>query len=423
MKKLPEIPKIVENSVSAFVELNFEEFRSLVFEGAKKHLLEVNDAILDRLIIELDLIKEHHLLPYFGFWLDIHAFCREQNILYGPGRGTINALLVAKCLGISVVNPLEWNLQTERFFNPINGETPAFSMDVSFEKRDQIIAYLKSTYGIGHIAAFTERSEEEVSGAPNKVFTPFGSGLIMSATPILPTVPTLKMRDSGQLVVDFPSKYLQNLGCVKFDIHGLKYLDHLQQMALDQDELFHINWDDAAVYQYIIQSGDKEVFPFHTDSIRQLLNDFQPENLEELALIFALHRPGLIDYASGMLRLRNEDEDAYFPHETLYKPLLSTYGYLVYKEQFNEVVSAMSGLSPEEAAEMNRVLLEDDRSNDYASRFIEQSESNGIPMDTIQQVMTELIASHPFLYSKSHAIGAVMIGYTIAYHKVKNRED
>jgi DNA polymerase III subunit alpha len=420
MKSLPQIPASkLEHSSDLAEALDWSSFRSSVYEGAGRHLPSVNDQVLDRISEELEMIEMMGLLPHFEFWLDIFEYCRLHDIVTGPGRGTINCLLSTFCLGMTQVNPLTWNLPYERFMNPIHGQMPAFSMDIPASYREQLVTYLREKYGKAHIAALSGRPEEDHGPGPSKIFTPVGSGLVMSAQPLLPTVPTMKMRDSGDLVVDYPVKYLQNLGCIKFDIHGLKSMEVLQSLSMgDRTKVYPQTWDDQAVIDYVVHAGDRDVFPFNTDGIRQFLKDFEPDSLEELTLVYALNRPGLIEYIPGILDFRKERGDAYFPHESLYGPLSSTYGYLVYKEQFIEVVVSMSGFSIAEADDMQRVLLADEQSDNYATRFIDACEQRGISMDVIQQVMTELIASHPFLFSKAHAIGAAMLGYTIAWKKV-----
>jgi DNA polymerase III alpha subunit len=122
-----------------------------------------------------------------------------------------------------------------------------------------------------------------------------------------------------------------------------------------------------------------------------------------------------------MLQFKHGDEDAYFPHESLYAPLSSTYGYIVYKEQFIEIVVGMAGFSYAEADEMCRVLLDDDNTENYTARFMEACAKRGIEEEITQQVMSELIASRPFIFSRAHAIGAVMIGYTLAWHQMNGR--
>jgi DNA polymerase-3 subunit alpha len=230
------------------------------------------------------------------------------------------------------------------------------------------------------------------------------------------------MPDSKELIVDFPTKHLQNLGCIKLDIHGLRALDQLQRISLMYDTaIYPDDWKDENVIDWLLNASGKDIFPFNSEGIRQLLKDFSPESLDELALVYTLHRPGLIEYVGGMLQFKHGDEDAYFPHESLYAPLSSTYGYIVYKEQFIEIVVGMAGFSYAEADEMCRVLLDDDNTENYTARFMEACAKRGIEEEITQQVMSELIASRPFIFSRAHAIGAVMIGYTLAWHQMNGR--
>jgi DNA polymerase III alpha subunit len=421
MNHLPELPPNQIKSAAGIAPLDWSGFRSMVYKGAGKYLPLVNDAVLDRLSLELDVIEQRKLLPFFNFWMDIFSFCMENGIITGPGRGTINCSLVAYCLGFTKVNPLDWNLPSVRFLNEISPMVPAFSIDVPMSARDEVIDYLKDSFGKGYVAALSGKPEEDQQSSA-RLFAPVGSGVVISAQPLLPNVPTLRMPDSKELIVDFPTKHLQNLGCIKLDIHGLRALDQLQRISLMYDTaIYPDDWKDENVIDWLLNASGKDIFPFNSEGIRQLLKDFSPESLDELALVYTLHRPGLIEYVGGMLQFKHGDEDAYFPHESLYAPLSSTYGYIVYKEQFIEIVVGMAGFSYAEADEMCRVLLDDDNTENYTARFMEACAKRGIEEEITQQVMSELIASRPFIFSRAHAIGAVMIGYTLAWHQMNGR--
>jgi|GEM_PF-5753817 len=424
MPVLPALPEILHTSTTVVDQTDWQAFTSKVYQGAGIYLPEVTDEVLDRLLEELTAIQQLDIYPYFLFWEDLLDFCKDENICTGPGRGIISCSLVARCLGMTAINPLDWQLPFQRFFNPLSSLLPAFSVDVPQNKRESLINFLKAKYGKAHVGALAGRNEDEggVSNI-NKIISPAGSGVVISSQALLPTVPTMKLRDeSDDIIVDFPSKHLQNLGCIKFDIYGLRHLETLQNIRDKyKTDIYPDRWDDPEVFSWILSVKSKETFPFNTETIRQFMKEYQPETMEDLALSYAISRPALQSYIPGMLRIRKQDDDAYFPHESLYKPLQSTYGYIVYKEQFIDIVVSMSNFSYNEAEMMCRLLLEDENSDNYTGRFIDQCEENGIDMSVIQQVMTELIASHPFLFSKAHALGAVMIGYALAWHHVHNR--
>lgn len=420
MKSFPELPDNLKLMEAGIAPMDFDSFRKKVYEGAGKCLPEVNDQVLDRIGLELNIIRQKKLLAYFVFWMDLLDYCEENSIIAGPGRGTINCSLVATCLGFTNVNPLKWGFPAARFLNAISPLIPSFSIDVPQSAREELMDYLKETYGKSYVAALSGRPDEDQVSA--RLFAPVGSGVVISAKPLLPNVPTMKLYDSKEIIVDFPVKHLQNLGCIKFDIHGLKSLDIIQRISLMySDPIYPTNWNDTSVIDYLMSHAGKDIFPFHSDGIRQLMKDFSPENLEELALVYTLHRPGLIEYAGGMLQFKDSDDDAYFAHESLYGALGSTYGYIVYKEQFIEIVTSMSGMSEDEADEMCRVLLEDEQTENLTQKFQSKCLERGIDEEIVVQVMSELIASHPFLFSKAHAIGAAMIGYSVAWHQMNGR--
>ncbi len=423
MNKFPVLPSQISNTSTITEETDFSTFKSMVYEGARSNLEEVSDLTLDRIIEELGHIEQMGLKDYFLFWKSIIDFCELENICIGPGRGVINGSIVAKCLGFTQINSLEWKLPYQRFFNPASDLLPAFSLDVPDDKRDLIIQYLRNTYGKAHVGALAGRNDDE-SGIANvsKYFTPAGSGVVISANALKPTVPTMKLHDGTEdLIVDYPTKYLQNLGCIKFDIFGIKQLETLQKLHNRKiSPVYPRKWDDPKVFKSILSSKSKDVFPFQNEVMRQFMKDFHTDNIENLALAYAVSRPGLQAYIEGMRLIHQEENDSYFPHESLYEPLKSTYGYIVYKEQFLEIIVQMSGFGYDFADMMYRNLLEDDPQQ-HTLRFMERCESNGIDMNIIQQVMTELIASHPFLFSKAHALGVVMMGYTQIWHQVNER--
>ncbi len=145
--------------------------------------------------------------------------------------------------------------------------------------------------------------------------------------------------------------------------------------------------------------------------------EFETNTIENLALAYALSRPSLNNYVDGIRAIHSEKKSSNFLHESLIEALLPTFGYIFYKEQFLEIIESMSGLGYDFADMMYRYLLEDDPKN-HTSQFIEQCEARGIDDSTIQKVMSELIATQPFLFSKAHAIGVVMMGYTEVWHRI-----
>ncbi len=110
----------------------------------------------DRLHHELNIINSMDYSGYFLIVSDYIKWSKKNNIPVGPGRGSGAGSLVAYCLDITDLDPIEFDLIFERFLNPDRISMPDFDIDFCEEKRDLVFKYLKSKYnnGVAHIITF-----------------------------------------------------------------------------------------------------------------------------------------------------------------------------------------------------------------------------------------------------------------------------
>ena len=110
----------------------------------------------DRLIHEINIINSMDYSSYFLIVSDYIKWAKKNSIPVGPGRGSGAGSLVAYCLDITDLDPIEFDLIFERFLNPDRISMPDFDIDFCEEKRDQVFEYLKSKYknGVAHIITF-----------------------------------------------------------------------------------------------------------------------------------------------------------------------------------------------------------------------------------------------------------------------------
>jgi len=110
----------------------------------------------DRLHHELNIINSMNYPGYFLIVSDYIRWSKKNNIPVGPGRGSGAGSLVAYCLDITDVDPIEFDLIFERFLNPDRISMPDFDIDFCEEKRNLVFEYLKSKYknGVAHIITF-----------------------------------------------------------------------------------------------------------------------------------------------------------------------------------------------------------------------------------------------------------------------------
>ena len=105
-----------------------------------------------RLRTEITLISKMGYISYFLIVWDFIRFAREKGIPVGPGRGSAAGSLVAYALYITDIDPIRHHLYFERFLNPERVSMPDIDIDFCYERRDEVIDYVKRKYGAQNVA-------------------------------------------------------------------------------------------------------------------------------------------------------------------------------------------------------------------------------------------------------------------------------
>ena len=142
--RLPQYPTPDGSEPQVYLERLCREGLERLRSGAPKRYHE-------RLDYELSVIEHTQFATYFLVVWDIIAYSRREGILFGV-RGSAAASLVLFCLGVTDVDPLEYNLVFERFLNMERKEMPDIDMDFQDDRRDQVIRYVVDKYGRDHVA-------------------------------------------------------------------------------------------------------------------------------------------------------------------------------------------------------------------------------------------------------------------------------
>ncbi|MBX2860942.1 MAG: DNA polymerase III subunit alpha, partial [Vampirovibrio sp.] len=124
-----------------------EALLEVVNDHARQRYGEITPEIRQRLDYELGIINQMGFPAYFLITWDFINYARKNDIPVGPGRGSAAGSLVAFCLGITNIDPLEHNLLFERFLNPERVSMPDIDIDFCIERRDEVIQYVAQRYG------------------------------------------------------------------------------------------------------------------------------------------------------------------------------------------------------------------------------------------------------------------------------------
>ncbi|MGM9572724.1 MAG: DNA polymerase III subunit alpha [bacterium] len=129
--------------------------RKLCLQGLKERYGSLEEKLLNRLNYELDVINNMGYPAYFLIVWDFIHFAKKQGIYVGPGRGSAAGSLVAYSLGITDLDPLQYDLLFERFLNPERISMPDIDVDFCYQRRDEVIQYVIEKYGKDHVAQIT----------------------------------------------------------------------------------------------------------------------------------------------------------------------------------------------------------------------------------------------------------------------------
>lgn len=126
--------------------------RELCFEGLNKRYTPVTEELESRLEGELSVIEKMGYVEYFLIVWDFIKYAKDNGIPVGPGRGSAAGSIVAYTLGITDVDPIKYNLIFERFLNPERISMPDIDIDFCYERREEVIDYVKRKYGEDKVA-------------------------------------------------------------------------------------------------------------------------------------------------------------------------------------------------------------------------------------------------------------------------------
>jgi DNA polymerase-3 subunit alpha len=142
---LPLIPEVCEGQ-----EVDF--FKRLIRKGFKQKIVgkfaeQEEQVYQERVDEEIELLVSKGFERYFLIVWELVNWCRKNNIMTGPGRGSVGGCLVAYLIDITLVDPIKYGLLFSRFISPDRNDLPDIDMDFERDRRDEVIQHIKHLYG------------------------------------------------------------------------------------------------------------------------------------------------------------------------------------------------------------------------------------------------------------------------------------
>ena len=408
---LPQYPVPLEMSAREYLKkLAYDGFESKIQRGLIQFDTEHSKAVYkERINSELSVIDKMGYNDYFLIVWDFINYARVNSIPVGPGRGSGAGSIIAYLLGITDVDSIKFDLLFERFLNPERVSMPDIDTDFCYERRDEVIEYVKQKYGIDHVAqivtfgtmaaraavrdvgrvleipyaeidaiskmidphlSLRESLEENkelldlyerdsvvkelidtsisIEGMPRHAST-HAAGVVITQNPLQNDIPLAV--NGGVIVTQYAKDAIEELGFLKFDFLALRYLTIINdtvKLIRKKDPSFDIDtlsFDEPAVYKLLSSGKTNGVFQLESAGIKQVLTQLQPDCFDDIIACIALYRPGPMDSIPDYIERRHNPSKIKYKSALLEPILKSTYGCIVYQEQVMQMCVKIAGYS------------------------------------------------------------------------------
>lgn len=332
-----------------------------------------NEQYRSRLDEELQVIEDKDFASYFLVVADMIQFAKGSDIMVGPGRGSAAGSLVCYLLGITEVDPIEYDLLFFRFINPERNDFPDIDTDFMDRRRNEVKEYLRKKFkNVASISTFQYFKDKGVVRDASRVYAvPLGdvnkalkgietwedfesnqntrwfrdkypevtdlasklrgriravgvhaAGVVVAKEPISKYAPMETRSDtndkvSGRIpVVAYDMDQAADIGLIKLDALGLKTLsvikdtlDIIEDRSGKKINLSDISLDDEYVYQDLSNGFTKGVFQAEATPYTNLLIKMGVERFEDLVASNALVRPGAMNTVGAAYIARKQGRE------------------------------------------------------------------------------------------------------------------
>ena len=260
-------------------------------------------------------------------------------------------------------------------------------------------------------------------------------GVVIADRPVQDYIPVTVVGENR--VTGYSPKQLELAGLIKYDILGLNTLRDLQlALSLIKENtgksIDPFNLPHSREVFYDIGEGDTvTVFQFDTDTVRPFLKAVKPKNIDELAVITALCRPGTLDAPSGekeggrelslaeIYVARAQGRPVNYIHPDLIPIMEETLGVQLYQEQTLRIFRDIAGYTFEQAEAVRRGIGKKDEQvlSSCMGDLRKACLSRGWTEEQVNLLVEQIMASSRYSFNKSHAISYAYVAYACAYLK------
>ncbi len=380
------------------IKLEGDYLAKLAFDGAKRIYGEpLSEEVKERMNFELYIMKTMGFPGYFLIVQDfINAARKELGVSVGPGRGSAAGSAVAYCLGITKIDPIQYDLLFERFLNPDRISLPDIDVDFDDDGRGEVLRWVTNKYG-----------QEKVA----HIIT-YGTMATKLAIKDVARVQKLPLSESDRLAKLVPDKIPDK----KLNLrNAIEYVPELQAAEASSDPLVR----DTIKYAKMLEGNVRGTGVHACGTIICRVRELQPSTFEDLIAMNALYRPGPMDYIPDFIDRKHGRKPIEYDIPVMEKYLKDTYGITVYQEQVMLLSRLLADFTRGESDALRKAMGKKlrDKLDHMKPKFIEGGRKNGHDPKVLEKIWTDWEKFASYAFNKSHATCYSWVAYQTAYLK------
>ncbi|NCU29018.1 DNA polymerase III subunit alpha [Candidatus Saccharibacteria bacterium] len=252
------------------------------------------------------------------------------------------------------------------------------------------------------------------------------AGVVIAPDDLINYVP-LEMAQKGVVATQYPMGPIEELGLLKMDFLGLSNLSIIKnalriikKVYKTEIDLSKLELDDEETYK-LFQRGDTTgVFQLESAGMKRYLRELKPSVFEDIIAMVALYRPGPMQFIESFIKRKHGEEEITYLHPGLKSSLESTYGILIYQEQFMQISKDWCGFTGGQADTLRKAVGKKkiDLMKKVKPEFIEGAINvGGATAEVANKFWDQLEEFANYSFNKSHAACYGLISYWTAYLK------
>ncbi len=237
----------------------------------------------------------------------------------------------------------------------------------------------------------------------------------------------LEVSAKGPIAAQFPMTQVEELGLLKMDFLGLSNLSVINNALRMIRKVYHndidlvkVPLDDEKTYELLQRAETTGVFQLESAGMKRYLRDLKANRFEDIIAMVALYRPGPMQFIDSFIRRKHGEEPITYLHPGLESSLKSTYGIMIYQEQFMQISREWCGFTGGQADTLRKAVGKKkvDLMNKVKPEFIQGAiKVGGATEEIAEQFWVELLDFANYCFNKSHAACYGLVAYWTAYLK------